>query len=314
MAKRILTAHLPPHPIEASEAFKVFVSRPGLRDADSLQRSLTRFFREMAPVKLDTVTVVELNDALERLSALGYDASYVDKLFRQVSAFFQWCRNLGYIDSNPCKATCAPRVDTVFIPSVLEKEDVAALHKHILERGVVEEIILWGALRMGARISEPCMAQIKDALPPGRTLDDFLVDPKVIFRTKTTARLAKMPRFAIPAFRKLLEAKQDDPEAPLLYLKGTPLFVPNRKNGTMEENKEARTLVARTWLMNMQKEVFGEYRWTPKEMRSNFISREIMADSSKAMAVAMQCGNSIKVIQSNYLNYFNTPEFASGED
>jgi len=313
MTRRIMTDHLPPHPIEATEAFKVYISRPGLRGAGSLQRSLTRFFREMAPVKMDGVTVVEINNTLKRLSAKGYNPSYTDKLFRLASAFFTWSRALGYVDSNPFKATSAPRTDTVFIPTIIPKEDIQALHNHIMKRGVIDEIILWGAMRMGSRISEPCMARVKDALTDGRTVDQFIVDPKVMFRTKTTARMARQPRFAIPAYRKLLEIKQDSPEAPLLYLKGAPLQVPN-KQGELEDNTEARCLVARTWFAAMQKEVFGEYKWTPKAMRSNFISQETMSDPSKLVAIAMQCGNSIKVIQTNYLNYFNMPEFSTGEE
>ena len=155
--RRTITDHLPPHPIEASEAFKLYVTRVGLRGADTLKRSLTRFFREMTPVKLETVSVVHINQVLERLSVKGYNPSYVDKLYRRASGFFSWCRDMGYTDSNQFKGTRPPRVDSVFVPTLIPEEDIQALHQHIIGRGIVEEIIFWGALRMGARISEPLL-------------------------------------------------------------------------------------------------------------------------------------------------------------
>jgi integrase len=308
--RKVFTKDLPPHPIEGTEAFRVYISRPGLRGAASLQRSLTRFFREMSPVKLDAVTVVQINEVLDRLSVKGLNPSYIDKLFRLASAFFSWCRELGYIDSNPFKATRPKRVETIFVPKVVPKEDIAAMHRHIMDRGVVEEIILWGALRMGARISEPCMATIGDVTLDGtKTFEEFMVDPRLRVGTKTSPRMARQPRFTLPAYKRLLEARGTDPEAPLLYLKGVPL-----KDRKGIDNIEARVLVARTWFQKMQEEILGEYRWTPKAFRSSFISTEIVSDPTKIVALAQQCGNSVKVIQSNYLNYFSMPEFASGED
>lgn len=310
MTRRTLNVNLVPHPIEATAAFKVYVTRPGLRGADSLRRSLSRFFREMAPVDLRSVEVIHVNQVLQRLSAQGYNTSYTDKLFRLATAFFTWCRELGYIDSNPFKATSAPRVESVFVPTVIPREDIKALHDHILGRGVVEELVLWGALRMGARISEPCMAEVNDVTLDGtRTFDDFMVDMRIRLGTKTAPRMAKQPRFALPAYKKLLDAKGEQPDAPLLYLRGVRLMKPD---GT--RNIEARVLVARAWFADMQKQLWNEYRYTPKAMRSSFLSTEIVNDPTKIVALAAQCGNSVKVIQSNYLNYFNMPDFQSGED
>ena len=309
--RRILTEHLPPHPIEATEAFKIYVTRPGLRGRDTLRRTLTRFFREMTPVKMAHVTVVHINQVLERLSVKGCNPSYTDKLWRRSAAFFKWCRELGYIDSNPFAATKPERVDSVFIPTLIPVEDIRALHAHIMGRGMVEEIILWGAMRMGARISEPCMATVGDALN-GKTVLDFMSDSRVVFKTKTKARLAVQPRFGLPAYHALLTARQDEPDAPLLYLSGVPLT--KIMNGVVERNIEARVLVARNWFNAMQKEVWGEHRYTPKAMRSTFISRELMRDSESMLAVAMQCGNSASVIQTNYLNYINKMQFPTGEE
>lgn len=309
--RRVMTTHLPPHPIEGTAAYKTYITRPGLRGAATLTRALTRFFREMTPIRLENVTVIQINQVLDRLSAKGYNPSYTDKLFRRASAFFAWCRQLGYIESNEFKATAPARVDSIFIPTLIPVEDVKALHGHILGRGVVDEIILWGAMRMGARISEPCMATVGDALN-NKTVDEFMADKRVVFKTKTQARLAMQPRFTLPAYKALLTKRFEEPDSPLLYLKGVSLVRPDGRGGT-QPNIEARVLIARTWFAAMQKELWGEYRYTPKAMRSTFISRELMADPDSMLAVAMQCGNSMAVIQKNYLNYINLPEFASGE-
>ena len=308
MVMKVRTSELKPHPIEATAAYKAYVSRSSLSNKGTLVRAMTRFLREMTPVQLRDVTALHLEQVFQRLTVKGYEKSYIEKLYRRVAGFLGWCRDMGYTDTNAAKMVRPSTPDTLFIPVIIPDADVSALHQFIMGRGIVEEIILWGALRMGCRLSEICMATVADALRGG-SVAEFLVDSRLILKTKTSPRLAKQPRFTAPAYRALLTAKEDQPQAALLYLGGTPLHT---KKG--EDNIEARCLVARSWFKWVQEQALGEYRFTPKATRSNFITKEIQNDPNKMLAVAAQCGNSVRVIQKNYYNYLNSPEFASGEE
>jgi len=308
MAMKVRTNALPPHPIEATPAYKNYVTRTFITNKGTLVRAMTRFLREMTPAPLRDITPLHVEQVLQRLTVQGYEKSYIEKLYRRIAGFFGWCRDMGYIDTNPTQMVRPQIPDALFIPVVIPDIDVEAIHRFVMGRAVVEEIILWGALRMGCRLSEICMATVEDALRD-RSVQDFLVDPRVVLKTKTTPRLAKQPRFALPAYKALLTAKQNTPQAPLLYLAGVPI-----KDRKGNPNIEARCLVARSWFKLVQEQSVGEYRYTPKATRSNFITKELQNDPNKLLAVAAQCGNSVKVIQKNYFNYLNTPEFESAEN
>ena len=304
---KIPTRSLPPHPIEKSEAYKEYVSQPGLRDSDSVERSLTRFLRELAPCSLKELTSIHINHGLQRLYGLGYNPSYIKKLFMQARGFFAWCVGMNFLTKNPAFGLKLPRIENPPEVVVIDPEILERMHKHFRENGTIEQQLLWGALRMGARISEPCCATIGDV-----RLDHTNQCAFVCFRTKTKPRWAKQPRWTFPLYKQRLQ-EEPNPEAPLLELGGCALRRMDRQ-GKLVFNIDARTIKARAWIEEAEQLLFGRDHMKPKDMRSTFISMELERDPTKILVIADQVGNSAQVIQTSYLKHLQVAEFGSAEE
>lgn len=304
----VFVRNMKKHPIEESEAFREYLSRSSVRDPDTIERSLSRFFRETAPCRLEELTYIHIEHGLQRLMGYGYETSYINKLFMQVRGFLAWCVNADYLVKNPAFKVRPPRLETDPNIVVVDNDFIKQMTDYIRSHGTAEQCVLWGALRMGARISEPCMAKLSDIRIDMTQHCAFL---KCAMKTKT--RWAKQPRWTLPYYVALLKAGEEDLSKPLLYLNGQPLTRINA-HGKEVSNHGARTLIARRWLQETAKAVVGDTPFKPKDMRSSFISRECAEDPNQILMIAEQVGNSIQVIQNKYLKNLRAKEFPTGED
>lgn len=290
------------HIIETHEAFREFLNRAKLRDPASMHRALIRFFREMAQCELEEVTALHIDHTIQRLSSQGYTMQYVRRLGASALAFLAWANALGYISKNVGLSVVLPNPTNYFMPVEVDVEYTRKLRKYVVKSGDVNDIILVGSMLAGARLSEPCTAVIRDV-----SLDEEARVPFVWFGTKTTHRRAQLPEWAFDAVVAATLGASGVDNALLLEFEGTPKYwnpewdTPGFAN-VRKQVMTARSDRARIRLEQLQMACIREKVFTPKDLRSTIITRNIRANPNGIVDLARQVGSSVDMITRKYLN------------
>ena len=286
------------HPIEFDGLYKEYLTETGMEDPDSSRNAMVRILREMQPCALADLTQTHIHLAMQRLTAYGYNPSYISRMHRALLAFLTYARQAGGIASNPAQKIKPPKNDYMFIPKTVEEELQVKFHDYMLTNATHEQLILWAAFVRGARISEVVMAKISDI-----RLDLKEDQPYLKVHTKTRPHLMQLPVWLTETLKAVVLAAGEDTDQFVLQF-------PACSKTTML----VRTSYARNLLNQLQKRCFGEVKFRPKDMRSDYITRYLAnsKDASACLVVANQCGNSVDVIQKHYYDFLFQPKDMKG--
>lgn len=297
---------LPAHPIEGSRAYHEFLNRAKVRNPRAARTALQRILRVVSACKLDELTGVHIEHGISLLIADGYAKSYIDRSIRSLNAFCNWAMRNGYLTGNPCDTVSAPKDNSYVEPVVIGEPLLVKIQEYVLGELTVEDALLWAFLRAGCRVSEPCAVRKRDL-----TIDPASNTAWAVVGWKTRARKIKLPPWAYKFVVAWLTAQSAAPDDKLLlYLNGRPL---DESKSEVEQRKqmETRTLIARTRLDAWQRTATGEApTFSPKDMRSTFITKALRANPSKLVEIAKFVGNSPQVLTERYAHLLDQTDFS----
>lgn len=291
---------IPPttHPIQRHPAYEEFINRSNIRDPLSIRKSIERLLREMEHVTLNDLTPAHVDRAVMRLLAEDYDASYVDRMVRSFKAFMKYCAENRYIERNVAPSIKRPHMEKMFMPVVIPPDTIKAFTVYILKNGTADEILYWSCLKAGCRLTEPLEAKVKHI-----ALNLESRTPYIWLGTKTDRRRTRIATIAFDILVKRLDAAKASPD-------GADEYIITSVKGTIKD----RGWSMRERFKKHQMACFGEIKFTPKDIRSTFITNNINAFPEKLMEIAAQCGNSVATIQRHYFNYQEAQEFVGLSD
>ena len=293
--------NLKPHPIESSTAYAEFLSRAKVRNERAVRTALQRILRTVQPCKLDELTGVHIEHGIALLLGDGYAKSYVDRSIRALNSFCNWAMKNQFLTGNPCESVSTPEDNDYSEPVVISEPLLVKLQDYIVANLTVEDVLLWAFLRAGCRVSEPCAVRKKDL-----TIDPASQVAHAIVGWKTKARKIKLPPWSYKFVVAWLSANSAaDDDKLVLYLKGLKLD-PNAP-----EREQRKQMEARTRLDDWQLTATGEEAtFSPKDMRSTFITKALRANPSKLVEIAKFVGNSPLVLTKRYAHLLDQTDFS----
>ncbi len=286
---------LEPHLIESSKEFDRFCAR--FVNPNDVRSRLIRVLREMPDCDVDEITSVAVEQVVQRLKAKGYNQTYVRRLFTVFKSFLTWLYDEEIISRNPAK-NITVRAPYLYEPVLFERDDVMRFTDWIKEHGTHEDVVLWASLRSGTRINEPARARVQDV-----RLDEIAEIPALRFlNTKTgIPRMVVLASWAYESVKALQEASTH-PEEFLIDLPVTP-------------TTSARVQRLRKRYYELQRECFGEVRFSAKGMRST--TATWLADecdsTSELKEAAGHLGHTVQTMLERYVAPKKAKKFQSLE-
>lgn len=290
---------LPMHPIERNPAYQEYLNQVGAQD--STRYALQRMLRALVPCTLPELTHNNIDGAVQKLVADGYNINSVDRYLRILKAFLSWCNARGKVPTNAAIDVKSPEDPECHktMPKLIENDYRKALDDYY-KAGTAEQQFFWACIKGGSRISEPAMAVAGDV---------ELHNEKTGLRAyvwlgsksrKKGKRLVDLPMWVTPAVLALLEAAQGDASYPLMYLDGVKVVYPKR--GVKENTMRNRATKARNAFYEVQKKLFGHTVACPKSFRSDYTTRVLSENPNDFMVekLAQRNGHNPEVLRSDY--------------
>jgi site-specific recombinase XerC len=296
---------LNPHPIERTTAFHEYISRNKLRNKRSLECALKRILRVVKHCTLDELTGVHIEHGISILTSDGYSRAYIDRSIRALRSFLNWSMKNRFVIGNATEGVVPPRDRSYSEPVVVPEPTLTKIQEHVLANCTVEDVLLWAFLRAGCRISEPCAVRKKNLM-----IDPASKTAYAIVGWKTDERKIKLPMWS---YRYVLgwlttnAAVEDDHL--VLFLKGTALDLSIPENDQRRQ-MDHRTLIARDRINDFQTLATGERTFSPKDMRSTFITKALRANPNKVAEIAKFVGNTPDILIKNYAHLFDQTDFS----